>query len=83
MVKLSKWKYNYRVTQYDKNNKLIIDKLYSQLKDIQVDFTFLTKANLIYLSHNDSNVRMSAKYKNLHINKIHPILIFDVKQQNE
>ncbi len=86
MPQLSKLNYNYRVVKQIKENdryKKTYDKLFSQLKDIQIDFPTLTVKDLRYLARNDSICRTEDKYKGLSITKVFPIPICGISHHRE
>lgn len=73
MVKLNNFYYNFRVVIMD-NDKKVLDKLYSQLKEIMVDLPQLTMTEIKYLSnYNSSFSRNNPKFKGISIQKITPI----------
>lgn len=79
MPQLSKLNYNYRVMRYEKKDEQYVkvyDRLFSQLKDIQSEFSEYSIKDLQYLSRHNSVCRTSEKYKGLSIQKIYPIKIY-------
>lgn len=77
-MRFSVLRYNYRLTKIEEQNGKQIrtwDKLYSQLKDIIVDFPQFTMNEIRYMSRHSSIIRQKEKFKGFILGKIQPILI--------